>query len=638
MFRPAKIFHTTVILKEDKVDALINSLHELGICELKESKAELSSKYSYELIKNIDEIQTRFDFIVNSLEEYKEIIQPGSRIKAIFSPEAPRRQKSSLYSTKGLIDEVTHHLGLIEPKVQQGLEKLGKINEQTKNNEFIISNLLLMPSINTDIFESSDNIRSFLGLANTGSVEKIRASLKDKIVIGVKEKDKNQSLIAIFSSPEDSQAVDRVLHEVGFQDVEIKFEDKKPLDIIKNLKKEKDQLNNEKIKIVGFLKKTQKLYDHKFELLSEELTIAKQKIEALENFKATKAFSVLEAWVPEKHLTKFHNSVKKVSKEYYIEVDEKDEAPTLFNNPKLIKPFEAITELYSPPRYKDLDPTPMLAITFSIFFGFMLTDTIYGLMILALGLVMYRGIGKIEEGMKKTAIILIMFGISTTAFGVLFGSYFGDFFQKIGWNVPVPIDAMKQVMLTLSIALGIGSLHLTMGLVAGFYENIHKGSLKDAMAKQGVWILFMAGLILFVFKLNTLGLIALGLAVVSQMFFNFLEGGPISSLLSVFGFSGFIGDLFSYARLMALAIGTAGIALAVNFMVLMVIDLIPWVGYIFAALIFIVGHLFNVVMNGLGSFIHSTRLHFLEFFTKFYEGGGRTYKPFVAERKRTFVE
>jgi V/A-type H+-transporting ATPase subunit I len=310
----------------------------------------------------------------------------------------------------------------------------------------------------------------------------------------------------------------------------------------------------------------------------------------------------------------------------------------LFDNPKLIKPFEAITNLYSPPRYKDLDPTPILAVTFSIFFGFMLTDAVYGVMILALGWLMFRGIGKINDGMKKAAIILIMFGISTTAFGVLFGSYFGDFFQKIGLNVPVPIDAMKQVMLTLSIALGIGSLHLMVGLIAGFYENMHKGSLKDAMAKQGVWLIFMAGLVLFLFKLNTIGLAAIIIAVVFQMFFNFLDGGPVSSLLSVFGFSGFIGDLFSYARLMALAIGTAGIALAVNFMVLMVIDLIPWVGYLLAIVIFIVGHLFNIVMNGLGSFIHSTRLHFLEFFTKFYDGGGRTYKPFMAERKKTFVE
>ncbi|MBW2981214.1 V-type ATP synthase subunit I [Candidatus Woesearchaeota archaeon] len=625
-------------MKEDKVNILINTLYEQGICELKESEIDLSSKYSYELVKNVDDIQTRLNFIIDSLEEYKEIIQPGSRIKELISPEAPRRQKSALYSAKEIIEEVTYHLNLIEPKIQERLEKLQKINEKIENDNFIISNLSLLPDIKTDTFESSDDIKCFLGLVNTSSVKKIGDALKNKTVIGTKEKDKNQSLITIFSSVEEAQHAERILHEVGFQPIEIKFEGKKPLAVIRALREENDKLGQVKDKIEAFLKKTQKVYENKLELLSEELTIAKEKIVALENFKATKAFSVLEAWVPEKELKKFHNTVKGISKQYYIEFDEKEDAPTLFNNPKLIKPFEAITELYSPPRYKDLDPTPLLAVTFSIFFGFMLTDAVYGLMILALGWLMFRGIGKINEDMKKTAIILIMFGISTAAFGVIFGSYFGDFFQKIGINVPVPIDAMKQVMLTLSIALGIGSLHLILGLVSGFYENIHKGSFKDAMAKQGVWLTFMVGLLLFLFKLNTPGLVAIGIAVILQMFFNFLEGGPVSSLLSVFGFSGFIGDLFSYARLMALAIGTAGIALAVNFMVLMVIDLIPWVGFLFAIVIFVVGHLFNVVMNGLGSFIHSTRLHFLEFFTKFYEGGGRTYKPFLAERKKTFVK
>ncbi|MBW2983936.1 V-type ATP synthase subunit I [Candidatus Woesearchaeota archaeon] len=638
MFRPAKIHHTIVLLREDSVNELITLLYELGICELKKTNVDLPSKYSYELVKNVDEIQTRLNFIIDSLEEYKEIIQPGSRIKELFSPQPLKKQKSILYSAERIIEEVTYHLDLIEPKIRERLDKLQEIKERLENNNFLISNLSLIPDIGTNIFESSDTVKCFLGLINTASVNKIKGPLKDKTVIGVKEKDKNQSLIAIFSFFEDSSSVERALHEVGFQEIEIPFEDKRPMQIINSLKKENDELNKEEMKIGNFLKKIQKIYEKKLVVLEEELNITKQKIVTLENFKATKAFSVVEAWVPEKDLKKFCNSVKKVSTQHYIEIDEKDDAPTLFRNHRLVRPFEMITELYSPPRYKGFDPTPILAITFTLFFGFMLTDAVYGLMVLALGWMMYKGIGKINEAMKRFAIILVAFGISTTIMGVIFGSYFGDFFQKIGIPIPVPIDSMRQVMLTLSIALALGSLHLMIGLVSGFYDNIHQGSFKDAMAKQGVWLIFLIGLFLLLLRLNTPGLVAVGLAILLQMFFNFLEGGAVSSLLSVFGFSGFIGDLFSYARLMALAIGTAGISLAVNFMVFMVIDLIPWIGIPIAMVIFVIGHLFNVLMNGLGAFIHSTRLHFLEFFTKFYEGGGRTYKPFLAERKNTIVK
>ncbi len=637
MFRPAKIYHATLILKEDKVNSIVNKLYELGLCELKEADVELSSKYSYELVKSLDEMQTRFNFIIDSLEEYKEVIQPGSRLKRLFSPSAPRKHKSMLYPTEEIIEEVRYHLSLIEPKILERLDRLEKIKEKEQKNRFIIANLSIIPSIKTDVFRSSENIKVFLGLTSTASLLKIKKELEEKAVIGAEEKEKNMSLLAVFSTLEEVSNVERILHTAGFQVVDIPYEDKRPEEIIKNLKEDVDKLENEKKKIHGFLAKTQKVYEKKFELLSEELEIAKQKIIALKNFKTTKAFSVLEAWVPEKDFNKFHDIVKDTTKQYYIEVDEKEDAPTLFNNPKWIKPFEMLTELYSPPKYKAFDPTPILAITFTLFFGFMLTDAAYGLIVLVLGWIMYRGIGRFDEGMKKFAMILMLFGISTTIMGVVFGSYFGDFFHKIGVKLPGLIDSMRQVMVTLVIALALGSLHLIIGLIAGFYENIHRGSLKDAMAKQGVWLTFIIGLSLFLLKLNRVGLIAIFIAIGLQMFFNFLEGGVVSSFLSVFGFSGFIGDLFSYARLMALAIGTAGIALAINFMVFMVIDLIPWVGWIIAIVVFLVGHVFNIAMNGLGAFVHSTRLHFLEFFTKFYEGGGRTYKPFLAERKNTFI-
>ena len=427
MFRPAKIYHTTVILKEDKVGT------------------SLTLKY---FVKSLDDIQTRFNFIIDSLEEYKEIIEPKRSLKKLFSPEAPKRHESALYSTGEVIEEVEYHLGLIEPKILDRLDKINKIKEEIQNKQFIISNLSLIPDIKTNTFESSENIKVFLGLINTSSLSRIRNELEEKAVIGINEKDKIQSFITLFTTLEGASIIEKVLHSVGFQSLEVPYEDKKPTKIISDLKLEIEKLENEGAKIENFLKKTEKLYEKKFALLSEELEIAKQKILALENFKTTKAFSVLEAWVPKRDMEKFHNVVNETSKQYYIEVDEKDSAPTLLKNPKLIKPFEMITELYSPPKYKDFDPTPILAITFTLFFGFMLTDVAYGIIVLLLGWVMYKGIGKFNENMKNFAIILLAFGISTTMIGAVFGSYFGNFFQEIGINLPVPIDSMRQVMLT----------------------------------------------------------------------------------------------------------------------------------------------------------------------------------------------
>jgi len=636
MFRPAKINHTTLVLREDKVATLINRLYELGICELKESAIDLSSKYSYEIMKRLDEIQNRFNFIINSLEDYREVIQPGNRIKNLISPEAPLKHKSSLYGTNEIIEEVEYHLNLIEPKILERLESLQKIKEEIQNKEFIISNLASIPDMKTDIFKSTENIKVNLGLIATNNLSKIKEKLSDA-VIGIKEKDKSQCVITVFGTIDKSASFEKVLHNFGFQTLEIPYENKKPKEIIQGLKEDIIKLENTKKKIENFLKKTQKVYDKKFLLLEEELQIAKQKIMALQNFKTTNSFSVLEAWVPQKDLKTFHELVKEVSNEYYIEVEEKNEAPTLFNNHPWVKPFEMITELYSPPKYKEFDPTILIAITFTLFFGFMLTDAAYGLLLLIFAIVMYRGIGKYNETAKRFATLMIFFGISTILLGILFGSYFGDFFHKLGLNIPIPIDPMKQVMAVLTIALALGTLHLIIGLIIGFYENVRKKLVKDAFAKQGVWLFFALGLILILLKQMIPAGIALTAAVILQLVFNYMEGGLVTSILSIFSFTGFIGDVFSYARLMALALGTAGIALAVNFMIFLSIDLIPYIGIILGILIFIVGHLFNILMNGLGAFIHSTRLHFLELFTKFYDGGGTLYKPFKAKRESTYV-
>jgi len=637
MVRPAKIYHTTVVLNEDKVDTFINKIYELGLCQLKGSDIDLSSKYSYELLKGLDEMQTRFNFILDSLEEYREVIQPGSRIKGFFSPEAPFKHKSMLYSTKGVIEEVRYYLDLIEPKILERLDKLRKIKEDIQRKEFIISNLSLIPNIETGFFKSSDNIKAHLGLIASSSLPKIRDELGERGVVGVESRNKTQHFIIVLSSLDESPYIEKVLHNVGFQSLEVPYENKKPVRIIENLRKDIDKLENEKRNVENFSKKTMKVYGKKFTLLSEELEIAKEKIMALQNFKATKAFSVLEAWVPKKDFDKFNEIVREVSKQYYIEIDEKEDAPTLFNNFKWVKPFEMITELYSPPKYNEFDPTILIAITFTLFFGFMLTDAAYGIILVLFAFVMYRGIGKYNEGAKRFATLLIFFGVSTILLGMLFGSYFGDFFHKLGFNVLTPIDPLKEVMLVLTISLALGALHLLAGLVIGFYENVRKGAIKDAFAQQGVWLFFVIGLFLILLKQIPAAIAALIIAVVLQLVFNFIEGGIVTAILSIFSFTGFIGDLFSYARLMALALGTAGIALAVNFMIFLSIDLIPYAGIIIGIVVFIVGHLFNILMNGLGAFIHTTRLHFLELFTKFYDGGGRLYKPFKAERKSTYV-
>ena len=156
--------------------------------------------------------------------------------------------------------------------------------------------------------------------------------------------------------------------------------------------------------------------------------------------------------------------------------------------------------------------------------------------------------------------------------------------------MPGLLDPLKQVIIIIGLAILIGILHISLGLLMGFVYNMKQGNKRKAFADQGVWLIFLMGAILAGLGLVTVGLGLIVLAVIMHIVFSLLEGGPVIGILSVFDFSGFVGDIFSYARLTALAIGTAGIALAVNFMALMVIDMVPYIGLPLAILIFIGGH------------------------------------------------
>ncbi len=642
MFRPAKIYHVTTFLRKETLKNIITPLHEAGICELKESPLNLESEYSYENVKDVEETYSRLVFIKETLDKYKEVPQPERFVKALLKKKKKERKKKktsikhkiTLRLTNKIVEAVKKILDNIEPKVKAHLSELSEKKKKINHNKFLISNLYKLPDMNTDVFKSTENIKVYLGLIDKNNFKKIEQSIGDIAVLGLRYLEK-ETVLTVFTFTENSQKVEKKIHEVGFETLTIPFEKKKPLEIIKKLKQENDTFIKKIREIENSLKNLQKEYEEKNKVLIEELENCKEKVDALKHIKSSNSFSVLEAWLPASKLNDFNVLMKENVKNYYAEVEENLDAPTIYKNPSLIRPYEMLTNLYSPPKYKGFDPTPFLAVFFTLFFGFMLDDFFYGLIIAIVAFIALKKLGKNNQSTKDVCVFLLFLGISTIFWGIIFGAYFGNFFQTLGIKLPMAVDSMRQVMITLGIAIGLGALHLTIGLIAGFYDNLSKRKIKDAFHSQGVWLFFIAGGTTYFLNSANIGLSLIGIAVLMNIVFTFVSSGFVPALLSVFNFTGFLGDLFSYARLMALGVGTSGISLAVNFMTFLVAGMIPYIGIPLAIIIFIVGHLFNMLMNGLGAFIHSTRLHFLEFFTKFYFGGGRLYRPFKAKRKYT---
>lgn len=626
MFKAEKIYRSIALIPRNKVAETISLLQKKKICQIKEAENDLSPIKLQEDEQRVLNLYSRLEFVRENLEDYSNK-KPPNVLKELFSSKRLPEPKRETLPKEKLFSKTEECLDLVEENVLKNIKEIEKIQEKRNYNAYLISNLGYLPDINTSLLKDSENLKKIIGIVHNSALERIKKKIQKTCILTIKPIDKKISLLIITTLHKDSEQIEQFLHSIGLDAINIPFEDLKPIQIITRLKDENINLMHEEHQILEELHKIYIAYHSLLEYFHNELEKLKQKIEAIALMKSSESFAVIESWLPEKNIEKFRDVLETQAKGYYVSCDERDDAPTLLNNPKIIKPFEAITELYSLPRYRDIDPTPILAITFSLFFGFMLTDFVYGIILLALGLLLIRGKGSYDQKIKNIGIIMSMWGVFTLGLGIIFGSYFGDFFQRLGIAMPMLIDTMKQVIIVLTIALVMGTTHMLVGLSIGFIGNIKKLKPMVAIHKQGVWIIFIASLVAFILNVRLVGLILLGISVLTQVILTFKEGGLVLSILSLFNFTGFLGDIFSYGRLMALAIGTTGIALAVNFMAIMVWEM-PYVGPIIAVFVFVIGHVVNMLMNGLGAFVHSIRLHFLEFFQKFYEGSGKRYIPF----------
>jgi len=618
--------------------------------------------FKQDLIKDFNGIMSRYKFVNDTLNDYKELVQPESLIKSVFFPKAPEKFNVDIKGNAEIINDVEKRLLKIEPNVKQSLDKLNDCTDKINNNNALISNLKILPKVKAAIYNESDNLKVLTGISNASDLKKIESKLKKNAIVLKSKIDKSRVFLAIFSTPNLLSVVEKLLHEIGFDDIVFPYENKNPVEIIKRLKIDNNNYEKEIRNIKKELASYYNTYEKELIVLGEELEVVRKRTESLKNFKVSASFSILEAWVPANRFEDFKELVNDSAGNFYLEVEEREDAPTIYNNNPLFKPFEIVTNLYSAPKYNKFDPTTILAFTFTIFFGLMLTDFVYGVLMAVLAFLVYRGMGKYDKTAKHFSMILIYFGVSAAIWGIIFGSYFGDIIQRTvyadilatGGSIMLPlqlIDPMKDIMIGLGLAIVIGAIHLLIGLLVGFTENMADKKYLNAFMDQGVWMVFMLGSVVILgsftrinFPFLILGLVLIGISVVMQVVLKFISAGPVLAVLSVFDFSGFFGDLFSYARLIALALGTSGIALGVNFMCLLIWDLFPEKTIVLSIvlmipilIIFVLGHLFNILMNGLGAFVHTTRLHFLEHFSKYYEGEGIVYEPFHAERKKTIM-
>jgi V/A-type H+/Na+-transporting ATPase subunit I len=364
---------------------------------------------------------------------------------------------------------------------------------------------------------------------------------------------------------------------------------------------------------------------------------------------------VIEGWCPVQMENFLKDKIEEVTSLYVIEdaeLREGEEPPVEVMNDGLAKPFEMITRLYGLPGGKDLDPTPYLAGFFFLFFGFALSDTGYGVLLLAVSLGMMHFF-KVPKASKPFLYLVAAGGIGSILFGLLFGGHLGIPLESLpGFLQAIQIfDPIASPLSILFLALSFGVLHIMFGMILSIVRDARNGLLLDGLLNQVPWLLFFVTLGLwvangagFVGPTNSnvfLWLLYMNIALIvatqgrkkENIFMKVIFG--VSSLYAVVGF---FSDILSYSRLLALGLATTALSFSVNLIALMLVDMIPYVGYLLAIPILIVGHVFNLAVNSLGAFIHGARLQFVEFFTRFIVGSGRQFHPFKRSERYVILE
>jgi V/A-type H+-transporting ATPase subunit I len=315
-------------------------------------------------------------------------------------------------------------------------------------------------------------------------------------------------------------------------------------------------------------------------------------------------------------------------------------------NSKLIEPFEAVTNIYGQPKYHELDPTGPLALFFLVSFSLALTDAGYGLVMMG-GMWLAQRHLKLKRPVKKMVRLLFYAGAATVLAGALTGGWFGIELEKLpasqAKNLLLSfklVDPVQSPMSLLVVAFVVGIIQLLFAWVVRAYDHARQKDYIALIFDDIGWILMVVFILSW--ALSSRGVLLVNwtrpllIAVIVVASLLVLTGGRSfknpalklgGGLLSLYGLVSFLSDTLSYSRLLALGLATGIIGLVVNMLGVMVGTSVPVVGWVIAAVVLLVGHVFNLGINALGAFIHSGRLQFVEFFPKFLEGGGKPYRP-----------
>ncbi len=478
------------------------------------------------------------------------------------------------------------------------------------------------------------------GDADEKAISELLGDAGNNLYFEIVSHDKECTRVFFMFAKANKEQAERAIREAGFVPPAFNLSHLSARDKIKQLEERIEALKAESEEKKQEILESAKRRDE-IQLFHDRMIMRRDKYTELEKLKQTESTFVMYGYVPTKKAEKIEKLLTEKTGSYVeiSDIAEDEEAPVLLDNNAFAKPVESITTTYSMPSKTDIDPNPIMAFFYYLFFGMMFSDAGYGLlMVLVCG---YLGFfAKVEQSTKNNMRMFFYCGISTTFWGVMYGGFFGDLLPGLK---PLWINPIEEPLTLLIFSVGLGLIQILVGLAIKFYMLWRQKDRWGAIFDIGFWIVILLGVCVM-----AVGMF-LGKNLPSDIGMYMMIGGAVglvltqgrneknilmkvgSGIISLYDVTGYVSDALSYSRLMALGLATGVIGNVVNTMGRLAGG--GAVGIIVFVVIFIVGHLINFALNCLGAYVHTNRLQYVGFFAKFYEGGGRAFTPLKMNTK-----
>jgi V/A-type H+-transporting ATPase subunit I len=490
---------------------------------------------------------------------------------------------------------------------------------------------------------------------------KLREYLLENTVVTIE----NETVLYAIAKTEDRETIETIVRDGGAKTLPIPEKDLTLREFLEAADRNIHTFEEELAKLQTEIENRTRENLRTLILFREALSAETERLAVLAKASEAKYVTLVEGWIPEAGA---ENTISKIKdKVNYVFIDikkpqELEEPPTKFRNLRPFRPFQVVVKLFGVPGYKEWDPTPVISYSFPFFFGLMMNDVAYSALFL---LFANRGLSMFvddpeSEGFKLFQRMLYVSGGAGLVFGLLTGSYFGNFVELFGIESPALSKWIQTLLgnpiqfIILSILIGL--IHVNIAHVLTLIKGARAGSKGTVISKLGLFLLEIGAIPWIVHNLLhanipiipeqaypiLLYIAGAGLVVIIASYLR-MNGILLGGIFSLSEVTGILGDVMSYCRLAGVGLATYYLAYAFNLMARILPDLIPGAigviaGPLLKVIILLAGHLINAALSGISCFVHSLRLCFVEFLLKFYEGGGREYSPFRLKIRPVFVK